>query len=225
MTVDPNSSSGDAVPPGRSTVFEDDTDEFPYDFDVDFNVDLADFNDTDEMMTRYGSIDVQYRHAHRTISASMLAILTGVRIPVCQAFHHAAFGLLEDVGDYDGLVATPGVLIAGRTERLPAATAWLADHPLPDVRALEESSDVADIVDRHSLGLAMATNANPSLTIGSLVALQERLIGEVLDIQGECQVDEIDLLTETTLDLLGQMPASLRLVGGAIVRALPPLSV
>lgn len=210
-----------------------DEDRFPDDF--------VDFDDATEEMARYGSADRQYRFAHRTISATVLALLTGVQIPVCQSFHHVFFSLLELVGDFDGIVGTPTLLIAGDRERITRASEWLANHPQPDVPTIIASLDIDELfadlddsiehcIDQHSLGLAIAVGANPSATMGSLVHLQERLIDDVLELLHSCRKDEIDRLTDTALDLLGRMPESIHLVGGATLRrltdsAIPPLSV
>jgi len=212
---------------------------FPFDFHEDF----AEFDDADESMHRYGSLDMQYRHAHRTISATVLAALTGIQIPVCQAFHCTFFGLLEDVGDYDGLVATPGLLIAARRERIAAASDWLDGHPEPDVPALiaaadpdEPASDldqrIDETIERHSLDLASAAGTNPSLTLGSTTALRERVIDEILDLLLSCQVDEIERLTHAAIGLLRRMPTSIRPLGDAVLHlrgnsaaAIPPWSV
>ena len=209
---------------------DDDSDlEFPFDFHEDF----ADFEDADESMHRYGSLDRQYRYAHRTISATVLAALTGIQVPVCQAFHYSFFGLLESVGDFDGLVATPRLLIPGRQDRIAAASDWLGGHPEPDVAAMmaeaEQDFDesaveldhrIAETIDRHSLDLAMVARTNPSLTLGSTAALHERVIDEILDLLLSCQVDEIDRLTDTAIDLLCRMPTSIRLLGGAVLHRL-----
>lgn len=210
----------------------DDSDhDFPYDFPHDFHEDFADFEDADESMRRYGSLDRQYRYAHRTVSATVLAALTGIQIPVCQAFHHTFFGLLEDIGDHDGLIATPGLLIAGRRERIAAASDRLAEHPEPDVPALMAAADfdeptrdldqrIDQIIERHSLDLAVAAGTNPSLTLGSTAALHDRAIDEILDLLLSCQVDEIERLTDTTIDLLRRMPSSIRLLGDAVLHPL-----
>ena len=232
MTVHPFRTRGNPPSERDDPAIDHQVGEFPYDFHEDF----ADFDDSDEAMTRYGSIDRQYRYAHRTISAPLLAILTSIQIPVCQVFHRCLFGLLENVGDFDGLIATPKLLIT-RTERAAAASTWLAQHPQPDVAALLAASDpdescgsvdrhITENINRHSLGLAAAADSNPSLTLGSVAALQEQLIDDVLDLVLSCQVDEIQRLTATAIDMLGRMPASIRLIGGAAITpidvAVPP---
>ena len=209
-------------------------DDFPYDFHEHF----AEFDDADESMRRYGSLDRQYRYAHRTISATVLATLTGIRIPVCQAFHCAFFGLLEDVGDLDGLIATPCLLIAGRRERITAASAWLNGHPEPDVPALTAAADpdepagdldrrITETIERHSLDLASAAGTNPALTLGSTTALHDRVMHEILDLVLSCQVDEIERLTDAAIDLLRRMPTSIRPLGDAVLHLLgdPTLAV
>lgn len=206
----------------------DDIAEFPDDFHEDF----AGFDDADNEMTRFGSVDRQYRYAHRTISASLLATVTGVPVPECQAFHHVVFALLEDVGDADGLIATSGLLIAGRRRRVNAATGWLATHTPPVVAQLLAASDpdesaesidrhIAGCIERHSLGLAVAADTNPSLSLGSLAALEERLVADVLDWVLTCDVDEIQRLTAATIELLCGLPGSIRLIGGATLTPRP----
>lgn len=237
MTVHPfrpraNQPVDPPVDPATPTIEDDDA--FPYDFNEDF----AEFDDSNEDMRRFGSIDVQYRYAHRTLSAPLLAMLTDVQIPDCQAFHRVLFALLEDVGDFDGLVATPHVIVAGRPDRVAAARGWLTEHPPPDVAALHDAlldgrlddDHVTRCIERHSLGLAQAAGSNPSLTIGSLEALQHRLIGDVLDILISCSNDDFHRLTDMVIRLLARLPDSLGLVGGAVVVPVhhgepPPLSV
>lgn len=197
--------------------------EFPDDPHPDFD----DFDDFDDSTNRYGSADRQYRHAHRTISATILSTLSGIRLSTCQAFHCALFGLLEDVGDYDGLIATSGLLIAGRPDRLQAAAAWLAANPPPDRESLtatapfdepcrELDERIADIVERHSLDLAVAADSNPSLTMGCDDAVRAQVGDEVLDLIGDYQVDEIDRLTTLAIELLGRLPDPVRLRGDAV---------
>lgn len=204
----------------------------PSTFPDDIHDDFPEFDDTEEEIARYGSADRQYRWAHRTISSTVLAILTGVQIPVCQAFHHALFGLLEHVGDFDGLVATPNLLIGRDSAQIARASEWLTSHPQPDVSTLISRFDidepVAEVdryidrcIDQHSLGLATAADTNPSLTLGSIAHLQDRLIDEVLELLLSCQIDEIYRLTDAGVDVLGRMPESMLLAGGATVWHLP----
>lgn len=214
-------------------------DSFPFDHHEDF----AEFDDADESINRYGSVDRQFRYAHRTVSATLLAALTGIRVTVCQAFHCAFFGLLEDVGDDDGLIATPTLIIVGRRERLNVASGWMDEHPPPDVAALMAAADAEDLTDdvdrriselieRYSLDLAFAADTNPSLTLGSMTALHDRVIDEILDLLLSCRFDEIERLVTTTIDLLRRMPSSVRPIGGAVfvpvgdeLPFLPPMSV
>ena len=209
--------------------FDDFDDEFPHDFHTDF----ADFDDADESMHRYGSHDRQYRYAHRTLSPTVLAALTSIQIPMAQVFHYAFFGLLEDVGDFDGLIATPSLLIAGRPERVAAATHWLGGHPSPDVPTLLAAADpdepagdldlrITETIEYHSLALVGAVGTNPSLTFGSTAALRDRVIDEILDLVLSCQVDEIERLTDATIDLLRRMPTSIRPLGNATLHPLVP---
>jgi hypothetical protein len=185
-------------------------------------------------MGRYGSLDRQYRHAHRTVSPTALATLTGIQIPVCQAFHCAFFGVLEDVGDLDGLIATPCLLIAGRHERVAAASSWLGGHPPPDVPAMMAAADpdepagdlggrITETIERHSLDLAIAAGTNPSLTLGSMMALCDRIVDEILDLVLSCQVDEIERLTDAAIDLLRRAPTSIRPLGDAVLHPLVPI--
>ncbi|MDW3214993.1 MAG: hypothetical protein R8G01_13400 [Ilumatobacteraceae bacterium] len=203
------------------------------DFPDDFHEDFATFDDADDSMRRFGSLDRQYRYAHRTVSPTVLAALTDIQVPVCQAFHCSFFGLLEDVGVLDGLIATPSLLVAGRPERVAAASSWLDGHPPLDVEAMIAAADsdepagdldlrITETIKRHSLDLADATGANPSLTLGSVMALHDRVIDEFLDLVSSCRIDEVERLTDVAIDLLRRMPTSIRPLGGAVLVPLGP---
>lgn len=217
--------------------FEDD---FPFDHHPEFDC----FEPDDEVMNLFGSIDRQYRYAHRTISATILATLTGVDIATCQALHSALFELLEAVGDFDGVIVAPTLFIAGRNDRLARTAGWLQGNPPPDVDALWEAAEFEDVstellgrridatIERHSLDLAMAADTNPSLTFGSFAALEGHLGEKVLERMDPYRVDHVERLIRMALDLLLCLPDGIRLEGGATIhpigpveRLLPPLSV
>jgi hypothetical protein len=161
----------------------------------------------------------------------LLAALTGVGLPDCQDFHHVLFSLLESIGDFDGLIATPSVVV-GRGEPLDAALAWLATYPAIDVDSMiasaDELEDNVDLdrridaaIEAHSLALAVAVDTNPSLTFGSIEAVRERLVDDVLEITLSCRPDQIEALTATALELLARLPGSTVIVGGATARRRP----
>jgi hypothetical protein len=102
-------------------------------YDID---DAYDVDDLDESRHRFGGLDRSNRLAHRAITPPLLAALTGVGLPDCQDFHHVLFSLLEVIGDFDGLIATPSVVV-GRGEPLDAATG-LVGHPPGDRRRLDD---------------------------------------------------------------------------------------
>lgn len=110
----------------RPPIIEDEGADDGFDPDVD---------DLDETLKRFGSVGPANRRAHCVINASVLAAVTGYPTFVCEEFHHALFTLLGDVGDFDGLLATPLVCV-GRSDRLEAARQWLAAHPPVDVDAM-----------------------------------------------------------------------------------------
>jgi hypothetical protein len=182
-----------------------------------------DVDDVDESLNRYGSFDRTHRVAHRVINPSVLSAVTGFPPIPCQEFHHVLFDLLEAIGDYGGLIATP-LLCVGRSDALPAAHAWLAAHPAVDVDAIREADHESESDDElwcrikaefeaHSLALAVATGTNPSLTFGSIEALSERLSDEVLEIAVSCMPQQITELTETALELIARLPESVNIVG------------
>lgn len=196
--------------------------------DADDIDDAYDVDDLDESRHRFGGLDRSNRLAHRAITPPLLAALTGVGLPDCQDFHHVLFSLLESIGDFDGLIATPSVVV-GRGEPLDSAPAWLAAHPAIDIDSMIASADeLEDNVDldrridaaiqAHSLALAVAVDTNPSLTFGSLEAVRERLVDDVLKITLSCRPDQIEALIATALELLARLPRSTVIVGGATAR-------
>lgn len=194
---------------------------FPTGHDVD---DVDDVDDTDESTNRYGTLDATNGVAHRVVNASLLTAITGFAPIPCQEFHHVFFALLEDVGDFDGLIATP-VGCIGRRAALAAAHAWIATHPAIDgggvlATADEESGDDAwqrtiAQIEAHSMALAEAVGTNPSLTFGSVEAVSERLADDVLEIALSCLPEQVTTLTRVALDLVARLPESVRVVGGA----------
>ena len=64
--------------------------------------------------------------AAELVSSEALMQMTGLTLPVCEAFHAAFVNLVEDVGDFDGLIVTPHLLVVGRDDRVDAALDWLA---------------------------------------------------------------------------------------------------
>ena len=126
------------------------------------------FDDFEESMHRFHSFDRADPLAHRTLTPAMLASLSGVPLTWCQPFHFVLFALLEDVGDFDGLIATPRLLMGAGDARLDSAQAWLRHQPAPDVAAMVEASENDDFstvtdddehitaaVDAHSLALVL----------------------------------------------------------------------
>lgn len=209
MSVLPIQPRGTASADGRSSIE-----------DID---DVEDVDDVDESLNRYGSFDRRHRVAHRVINPSVLSALTGFPPIPCQEFHHVLFDLLEAIGDDDGLIATPLVCV-GRDDALLTAHEWLAAHPSGGVdamRALADESESDDArwcrvkaaVEAHSLALALATGTNPSLTFGSIEAVSERLVDEVLEIALSCMPQQTTELTDLTLELIARLPDSVRIVG------------
>jgi hypothetical protein len=182
-----------------------------------------DVDDVEESLNRYGSLDPANHCAHRVVNPSVLSALTGFPLDVCEEFHHVLFALLEAVGDFDGLIATPSVCI-GRADALFTAGQWIASNPSIDVEAaiaagdeMERNHDlwqrIADEITAHSLTLAMAIGTNPSLTFGSIEAVSERLADDVLDITLSCIPKQIDELTTVALDLIARLPESVLIIG------------
>ena len=182
-----------------------------------------DVDDVDESLNRYGSLDPANHLAHRVINPSALSALTGFMLTVCEEFHHVLFGLLETIGDFDGLIATPSVCI-GRADALLTAGEWITSNPALDVEAAVAAADemepnqdlwqrIGDEIAAHSLALATSTGTNPSLTFGSIEAVSERLADDVLDITLSCIPKQIDELTTMALDLIARLPESVQIVG------------
>lgn len=112
------------------------------------------FDDLDGSRNRYGSLDPATGLAHRAVTPQLLAGLTGLDLPLCRAFHCALFGLLEDIADFDGLIATSEFWVGADARRMPAADQWLFEHPAP---VPDDGSRLArEAVDAHSLALATA---------------------------------------------------------------------
>ena len=194
---------------------------FPHDFHPDFD-------DADETLARFGSVDRQYRYAHRTISSTVLSALTGVSLDDCQEFHWACFGLLEHVGDFDGLVAVPPLLVVGRDERAARASRWLEGNPPPSREAIDSGAEDADepfvdgeeflaLIERHSLDLALASDSNPSLTFGSSEAFERAIGDRLFEVVDTYCVNHVSDLIAVTLDQLARLPDSVRPLGGATV--------
>lgn len=177
------------------------------------------FDDLDGSLNRYGGLERSNHLAHRVVSPPLLAALTGRDLPFCQVFHHVMFSLLEDIGDFDGLIATSEFFV-GPGAHLRAADHWLATHPAPAVD--DDSRPAREAVADHSLALSVAMDTNPSLTYGSLASLAEVLLPDVLDIcepGRSCSSDEIETLAAATLLMLAHLRPLARLVGGARVWA------
>lgn len=200
------------------------------DFAVDDVDDIDDVDDADESLNRFGSTDRRLRHAHLALNTTVIAAITGFPTDACEEFHHTLFTLLEAVGDFDGLIATPLVCI-GRVDAAVRAQTWLAAHPAVDVAAMytaacDPDADLpataGDIwtqidaaIQAHSLGLATAADTNPSLTFGSIEALSERLQVDICEITLECMPAQVTTMTTVALDLIARLPESVHLVGGA----------
>lgn len=191
----------------------------------------ADFDDLDGPMHRFESFDRSGAIAHRMLTPAVFATLTNVPLTWCQPFHFALFALLEDVGDFDGVIATPRLLIGASDARLDSAEAWLRGHPAPDVEAMIEASEnddfstvaddeqhIADAVDAHSLAIAIAAGSNPSLTLGCHDAFLQRLTDNFLEIEMSCRVDHMSALTAAAVNTLGSVASTARIVGGVTLR-------
>jgi hypothetical protein len=87
---------------------------------------------------------------------------------------------------------------------------------LEDNVDLDRRIDAA--IEAHSLALAVAVDTNPSLTFGSIEAVSEQLVHDVLEITLSCRPDQIEALTVTALELLARLPRSTVIVGGAAAR-------
>ena len=130
-------------------------------------------------MNRYGGLDPASGLTHRAITPQLLAGLTGIDLALCRAFHFTLFGLLEDVGAFGGLVATSELFASADERQMPAADRWLFGHPAPAPDG--GSRPTREAVDAHSLALAAALGANPSLTFGSTTSVAAVLLDELLD--------------------------------------------
>lgn len=255
MTIHPLPPFGDRAPDENADDCEacDDCDEFGNvddldDCDLEFD-DRSDdaaecdlrcddqFDDADETTNRFGGLDSSSTLAHRVVTPPLLAGLTGVALPICQAFHHILFSMLEYVGDYDGLVVAPPVCIGPRSERFGDAARWVADHPAPDVGAIwaeintdddpdaacdELQATVTTTLSNHSLGLSLAAGSNPSLTFGSADALTDRILDELFEVPVSWCGDEIARLTDIAVALIGCGADVVRLIGGAQVQVVDP---
>jgi hypothetical protein len=183
-------------------------------------LDDDDFDDLDESLNRYGGLDRSNRFAHRVVTPQLLAGLTGAELSLCRAYHRALFQLLEDLGDFDGLIATSEFFADTSARRLQAADEWLSEHPSPDPSDGSPPDRLAAA--DHSLELAVAMDTNPSLTFGSMTSLVDRLVGEVLEVDefgGTCSAAEIEFLTAVALVLLASTAAFATTIGGARVWA------
>lgn len=187
------------------------------------------FHDDDETLTRFGSTGPATRQAHRVINPGVLAALTGVPPVVCEEFHHVLFTLLDSIGDFDGLLATPLVCV-GRADRLATAQVWLAEHPqagidaILDAAADEESDDsvwgrITAELATHSLALAAVVGSNPSLTFGAIDAIGMRLDDDLGRIALSTELEEVLLLTRAALELIARLPGTVVLTGGATISA------
>jgi hypothetical protein len=178
------------------------------------------FDDLDGSHNRYGSLDPATGLAHRAITPELLAGLTCLDLPLCRAFHCALFDLLEDIGDFDGVVATSEFFVSADARPMPAADAWLFEHPAPEPD--DGSRPARHVVEQHSLALAMAIDTNPSLTFGSTTALTGVLLDGVLERVEPDRIvidSEIEALTSVTLQLVSYLPGVATVVGGARVWA------
>lgn len=178
----------------------------------------------DETANRFGSFDVDHRLAHRAITPGLLAGLCRLDMELCRLFHAVVFELLEDFGDFDGLIATPDFFVDTGPRRMRSVKGWMFDHPAPaggdDPRAGRNA--IAD----HSHELAVAIESNPSLTFASTAALHERLLDGVLDL-GPCDLvvfdQQIDWLTDLTFRLLAELRDGVATAGRVQVWAAEPV--
>lgn len=197
-------------------IYEDDDADDGFDPNVD---------DLDETLARFGSVGPANRSAHRVINTSVLAALTGYPTYVCEEFHHALFTLLEDVGDFDGLLATPLVCV-GRADVFDVAREWLAANPPVDVDAMlaargdGETDDhlwsrINAAIDAHSLALAAAAGSNPSLTLGSIDAISDVIDDRMIEIALSTMPEQVIALTRVAFELIARLPESVVITGGA----------
>lgn len=192
---------------------------------VDIGVD-----DDDESLDRFGSVAEFNRYAHLAINTAVISAITGFPTETCDEFHHTLFSLLEAVGDFDGLIATPLVCI-GHVDTRARAQEWLAAHPAVDVGAMRAAAEdptaddpdndeqlwarIMTAIQTHSLHLAAAVGTNPSLTFGSVEAVSERLQTDICDIAPSCMPAQVTTMTDVALDLIARLPDAVHVVGGA----------
>lgn len=174
--------------------------------------------------------DVDVITVSRRVSSDALMENTGLALSVCETFHVAFVDLIEDVGDFDGLIVTPNVVILGRHDRVDAALAWLARR----LRASRPTMSTADArmvaPDDDSLHLGFAVGSNPSLTFAFETAVAAYLLGDVLDSATHCGPARAEQLTTAAIELLraalhervGSVRASS--TASVIVLVLPPVS-
>lgn len=186
---------------------------------------LADlFDDLVELPDRFGSFERDHRLAHRAVTPGLLAGFCWLPLELSQAFHAALFQLLEDIGDFDGLIATSSFFAGARRTHMEAADAWLAAHPAPPDE--DDSPAARNAVAAHSQELAVAVGSNPSLTFASAAALREQLLDGVLEVGGpdlEVTGQQIDWLADLTLRVLAELRHDVAIVGGVRVWASAPL--
>lgn len=184
-------------------------------------------DELDPSLNRYGSFDGDDHVAHRAVTPTMLSGLCWLEADLCRAFHAAMFELLEDIGDFDGMIATRDFFVDRGSHRLRAANHWLFDHPAPSTD--DDSRAARDAIAEHSLALAIALDTNPSLTFASSAALRERLLEAVLEIVGPdvtVSEEQIGWLADLTLRLLAELDGYVETLGGYRVWAAedPPAS-
>lgn len=179
-------------------------------------------DELDDTANRFGSFDLDHRLAHRAITPGLLAGLCRLDVELCMLFHAVVFELLEEVGDFDGLIATPDFFADTGARRMRAANGWMFDHPAP---AASDDRSGRDAIADHSQELALAIGSNPSLTFASTAALHERLLDGVLDL-GPCDLvvsdQQIDFLTDLTFRLLAELRDDVVTAGRVLVWAAEP---
>lgn len=142
--------------------------------------------------------------AAELVSTETLMQLTGLTLPVCEAFHTAIVNLIEDVGDFDGLIVTPNLLIVGRDDRVDAALGWLARQRRRRGKAVASDASRRFASDDDSFHLGWAAETNPSLTFASAAAVAAYLLDEVLDTAVRCRPADAERLTTAAVELLRQ---------------------
>lgn len=177
----------------------------------------------DDGANRFGSFDVDHRLAHRAITPGLLAGLCRLDVELCKLFHAVVFELLEDIGEFDGLIATPDFFVDAGPRRMRSVNGWMFDHPAPaDDDRLAGRNAIAD----HSHELAVAIESNPSLTFASTAALHERLLDGILDL-GPCDLvvfdQQLAWLTDLTFRLLAELRDDVVTAGRVQVWAAEPL--